>query len=268
MNMLPSSPMPPLRALRAAAFALVCLSATVAFAQTGPALGVSSSAAPALSTGLAITMGLSLLAGLITQAVQSGKIFGQVTTPTTWLPTLTTVGSFVAGIVGYLSGLPTGFTVTGAVAFYALAAGILHLETANVAGRTVNAHILLPAKLRAMRAGPPPAPPNAGAVGALTGVLVFVLALAAGISACTAQQAKSVGQTLVTIAVDACQEAPQLVPAGQVGTVVGLICAAVDATAPGVEVLIDAKTWAGMKAAYLTTHPSLPAGMAAPGGGK
>ena len=102
------------------------------------------------------------------------------------------------------------------------------------------------------------------AAGAILVATAMMLGAAAYTQGCTAQQAKSVGQTLVPIAVDACQEAPQLVPAGQVGTVVGLICAAVDATAPGVEVIIDAKTWAGMKAAYLTTHPALPAGMAVP----
>jgi hypothetical protein len=95
--------------------------------------------------------------------------------------------------------------------------------------------------------------------------VVIGIACSASSTACTTQQVQAAGTALVQIAVDACQEAPSVIPPNTpAGTVVGLICSAVNATASAVNVLIDAKTWDGMKASYLQTHPSLPAGMSPP----
>lgn len=84
------------------------------------------------------------------------------------------------------------------------------------------------------------------------------------LTGCTPQQAKQAGQIAVQVAVDLCQEAPQLLPPGIGAGVVSLICAAVDATAPSVQVLLSADTWNKMKADFLAAHGRLPKGMSLP----
>lgn len=69
-------------------------------------------------------------------------------------------------------------------------------------------------------------------------------------AACTKQQAVGIANGGVQVAVDLCEEAPQLVPAGTpAGTLVGLLCPALDGSSSKIEVLIDQVIWNSMKAA-------------------
>jgi len=101
-----------------------------------------------------------------------------------------------------------------------------------------------------------------------TGVLgagACVLALGITFSdtvACT-PQARTAASEIVQVTIDTCQETPQIVPAGVSG-VVGLICSAIDIAGPAVQVLLASDVWEGMKATYLKTHATLPAGMRSP----
>jgi hypothetical protein len=121
-------------------------------------------------------------------------------------------------------------------------------------------------------AGRRPGQLKAKLVGMKLMMLMVVTAAALGgadstLTGCTAQQAKAAGQEIVKVAVDACQEAPNLIPAGTpAGTIVALVCAAIDTAAPAVTILLAADQWNAMKAQYLATHGKLPDGMSPPTG--
>lgn len=79
---------------------------------------------------------------------------------------------------------------------------------------------------------------------AISAILVLVAA------ACTKQQAVNAVNTGVQVSLAACQEAPQIIPPGTPeGTIVGLLCPALDGSATKIQVLIDQVIWASMKAA-------------------
>jgi hypothetical protein len=96
--------------------------------------------------------------------------------------------------------------------------------------------------------------------------LSIPLVLALSLASCT-PQARSAVDEIVQISVEACKEVPNFVPpASQAGAVVGLICTAVDAGAPAVEVVINSDLWNQMKAQYLKDHGALPDGVSNPSG--
>jgi len=75
------------------------------------------------------------------------------------------------------------------------------------------------------------------------------MGLVAASSGCTKQQTVNTVNTGVQVAVDLCQEAPQLLPpTTPVGAVVALVCPAVVAGAPPVTVFVDKLIWDAMKA--------------------
>jgi hypothetical protein len=102
------------------------------------------SAAPTLSPSLAIVTVISLLLGVATQIIQSGKL------PKPWLPYATLGLTFLGGVGGYLNGLST-IVLNGATAFYAVAAGITALLAGAAPGIAVHAHIVVPAQAMAVR---------------------------------------------------------------------------------------------------------------------
>jgi hypothetical protein len=79
----------------------------------------------------------SILAGFITQAVNTGSLFGMVTVPKAWLPYLSLIGTFVAGVVGSL--MSTG-AITSASLGPAILAGFMALAGTTV-GVTVHQHL-------------------------------------------------------------------------------------------------------------------------------
>ena len=120
---------------------LVCVTVgvmlpTAAYAQTAAPM-------PTLSMPLAVTTILSLLLGVLTQIVQTGKLFGQWVAPTTWLPELTMAATFLGGMVGYFSGL-SPIVLDGTTIFYAIAAGIMSLLAGAAPGLAVHAHVVVP----------------------------------------------------------------------------------------------------------------------------
>jgi hypothetical protein len=89
----------------------------------------------------------------------------------------------------------------------------------------------------------------------------FVVACVA-LGACSAAQKQvevGAANAIIQIGVDTCQEAPQIVPAGDTA-VVGLVCQLLG-SGQTAEVLIDNLIWNSLKASYLQTHATLPAGI-------
>lgn len=156
-----------MRLVAMVALCLVLLVPAVAFAQTAP------TAPPTLSVSIAVAMSLSLLLGILTNAYQSGSLFGQITVPKTWLPDLTLAATFLSGVVGYLNGLGSNFALTVAVVFYAVAAGIVSLISGAAPGIARFAHHVAPGAIRAARLAA-----KGKAVAVATGAF-FMLALGA-----------------------------------------------------------------------------------------
>jgi len=104
-----------------------------------------------LSLSVAVVMVLSLLLGFVNAAVQSGSIFGIVTTPKAWLPELTLFGSFLGGVLAYFTGLGSAFTVTGTTIFYGVLAGLTATLTASVPAFARHAVSVMPEQIRLAR---------------------------------------------------------------------------------------------------------------------
>lgn len=123
----------------------VALPAT-AWAQSG-----SSQAGQAveLSTLSVVVTVLNLLVGLLTQAQQSGKLFGQWSLPTWAVTLIGIVLPLASGIGAYLA---TASELTGTTVFYAVMAGVTDLLASSSAGMAVHAHLVVPAKVAEIRA--------------------------------------------------------------------------------------------------------------------
>jgi hypothetical protein len=128
-------------------FSALVLFAPPAFAQ----LSVPALAPTALSLPLVIVWILSLLLGFVNYSVQSGSLLGQVTVPKPWLPWLTLLGTFLGGIVSYLTSQPT-LTLNGPTVFFALVTGVLDLLTGAAPAVALHAMHVLPGQMRAVRA--------------------------------------------------------------------------------------------------------------------
>lgn len=100
---------------------------------------------------VAIVIILSLVMGVITQGVQSGSIFGIATVPKAWLPPLTTVGTFLGGVLAYLQGLPGSWAFSGSILFYAAVAGITALLAGAAPGIAGFAHHVVPGQVKAAK---------------------------------------------------------------------------------------------------------------------
>jgi hypothetical protein len=92
---------------------------------------------------------LSLLVGILTQAVQSGKVFGQFAIPTSAMVWLTLVLPLLGGVVASLT---TSGTLTTASIFYAVVQGVGDALVGATPGLAVHAHFVVPAKLASLRA--------------------------------------------------------------------------------------------------------------------
>jgi len=86
---------------------------------------------------------LSLAAGFIGQGVGQGSVLGIVTVPRAWVPYLTIVATFLAGVIAAL----TSGATTGA----AILAGFQNLIP-SAAGVALAHHVGTPARTMAMRA--------------------------------------------------------------------------------------------------------------------
>lgn len=266
--------------------ATVLAFSTIAYAQPSPV----PAPGPTLTPTTAVVTALSMLAGVLTNWIQTGTLLGRWVSPKAWLPDLTMISTALGGFLGYIiSQSPVG--LGGTACFYGAMAAVAALVAGAAPGAAAHVHTVMAAAqlqhrmaMRALAKAAPPAPPSspsAGAVvtagAALAMALVTILVGAAligggaSVSACSAQQAKAAENWLVNIAVDACQEAPQLAPPGAAATVVTLLCDAVDLGAAEGGVLraqkpvqLDAKVWNGMKMEYAAKHNGeLPKGMSA-----
>jgi hypothetical protein len=104
----------------------------LAFAQTSaPAAAVTVSAQTAIVTVIAI------IAGFVGQAVNSGSLFGIVTTPRAWIPYLTLLGSFLAA---FGLSLQSASSLSGSAILNAILAGVMALSSAG-AGAACHSHL-------------------------------------------------------------------------------------------------------------------------------
>jgi hypothetical protein len=116
----------------------------------GQAAAPAAEAPPTLTTATAVVTILSLLLGFLTQAIQNGKIFGQIVTPKAWLPGLTIAWSFLSAFVAYLTSLQP-FVLSATTIFYAVVAGIISMTAGAAPGMAVHAHYVVPGQRIAMR---------------------------------------------------------------------------------------------------------------------
>jgi hypothetical protein len=117
----------------ALSFGAITSFASLALAQTS----APTPAVVTLTTQTAIVTILSLVAGFIGQAVNSGSLFGIVTTPKAWIPYLTLLGSFVTAFGLSLQG---DSTLNGTAWFNAVVAGFMALMSA-AGGAAAHSHL-------------------------------------------------------------------------------------------------------------------------------
>lgn len=129
-------------------FALVVAFSVALFALPALAQAVPLPAAPPLSTGVIVVTLLSLLAGIVTQAQQSGKLFGQFTIPASAMIVVTIAAPFLGGALAYLQSV--AFSTTAL--YFAAVAGVTAVLAASAPGVAVHAHFVVPDKMAAIRA--------------------------------------------------------------------------------------------------------------------
>jgi hypothetical protein len=179
---------------------------------------------PTLTAASAVVLVLSLLAGFLTNAIQSGSLLGMKTVPTSWLPGLTIASTLLGGIVTYLSGHPS---LDGATLFYAVAQGLTALLASAAPGLALHAHATLPAARYAKK-------------------IAVVAAAAALCVGCTQAQAQSADSVAVDLTGALCSVAADS-PAGQPYT--DVVCSIAAGVEQGIGVLVAGKTTATSLAA-------------------
>jgi len=136
---------------------LFSLCLTVGLLSTGIAFAQTPAPAPAaITTQSAIVVILALIVGYIGQAVNTGNLFGIVTTPKAWIPYLTLFGSFLAAFGTSIQG---DSTLNGAAWFNAVIAGFAALMAAaggSAAHTHLNSHKNFQSKSAPAPAAPPP----------------------------------------------------------------------------------------------------------------
>lgn len=108
-----------------------------------------------MTTAAIVVAIVSVLAGLLTQVVQSGgSIFGKQIVSPAWLPELVALSTFVGGASAQLASEPDPLSTAGVE--QALLAGLLALTSGAAPGIARFAHAVVPAHVmevkRAMRA--------------------------------------------------------------------------------------------------------------------
>jgi hypothetical protein len=138
--------------IRTAMLFSLCL--TVALFSSSLAFAQTPSPAPAvITTQSAIVVILALIVGYIGQAVNTGNLFGIVTTPKAWIPYLTLFGSFLAAFGTSIQG---DSTLNSAAWFNAVTAGFSALMAA-AGGSAAHTHLNAHKTTAAKTAPPPPA---------------------------------------------------------------------------------------------------------------
>jgi hypothetical protein len=85
---------------------------------------------------------LSVIAGFVSNAVQTGSFLGIETVPQKWLPYLTLIGTFLAA---FLQSISTASPVSGTAILQAVIAGFTAL-TATTVGVTIHQHLTVTSK--------------------------------------------------------------------------------------------------------------------------
>ncbi len=94
---------------------------------------------------------------------------------------------------------------------------------------------------------------------------LVVAAIATATFGCASKQAAvNNANTAIQLTVDACQEAPALLPPGAGTDVIALVCAVVGSNEQTIEVIVDSLIWNAAKLDYLAKHGALPRGMTPP----
>ncbi len=127
----------------------VLMTSGIAYAQVTP------TPVPTLSLAAGVLTILSLLVGIVNQAIQTGKILNHFRTPAAVGPYLVTLGSFLAGVYAYLA-QQIPLVINGTTLFYAVTAGVGMLLVGSVPAAVVHQ---FGGQVNAKR--PPPEPGNA-----------------------------------------------------------------------------------------------------------
>jgi hypothetical protein len=115
-----------------------------AFAQSPTVPGLGS---PNLTPAVGVIAALSMLAGLITNWVQTGTLLGRWVTPKSWLPDLTLASTWLGGFVGYLASQNPP-SLSGANLFWATITAMGMLTAGALPAGAHYAHTSLNAKTR------------------------------------------------------------------------------------------------------------------------
>jgi hypothetical protein len=114
-----------------------------AHAQTAPPI----TAGPNLTPAVGVIAALSMLAGVLTNWIQTGTLLGRWITPKTWLPDLTLISTWLGGFVGYLASQNPP-SLSGASLFWATLTAIGTLTAGATPAAAHYAHSSLNAKTR------------------------------------------------------------------------------------------------------------------------
>jgi hypothetical protein len=146
---------------------------------------------PTLTPTVGIVTALSVLAGVLTQWIQSGTLLGRWITPKAWLPDLTMISTLLGGFLGYVTS-QSPVVLNGTSLFYGACAGVLALVAGAAPGAAMHVHSVLPAmRLKAREAA------KAAAKAAVVGVVLGMLF--GGTGACSAvKTVENVAQVVIT----------------------------------------------------------------------
>jgi hypothetical protein len=243
------------RLVAMAVFMTVFVFTAVAFAQPAPG----PMPAPTLTPTVAVVTTLSLIAGILTNWIQSGTLLGRWISPKSWLPDMTMISTALGGFLGYTTS-QSPVTFSGTNLFYGAVAAVTALLVGAAPSAAMHAHSTLPAARRAMLAA---AAKGAAAV-ALIGMLVV------GQTACKGSALPTIAAVVQIVEADLIANVGDAQLSSDVCKALGgtastdAICAAV----PGliqdaITLLIDAGVLPPSALAtaqtYMTAHPKAPA---------
>ncbi len=117
----------------------------IALAQIAPVQAPASS--PTLTPTVSVVTLLSMVAGVLTNWIQTGTLLGRWITPKSWLPDLTMISTSLGGFLGYLlSQAPV--SLSGTALFYGTMAAVAALVAGATPGLAIHVHATLTAQRR------------------------------------------------------------------------------------------------------------------------
>jgi hypothetical protein len=117
---------------------LILSFSTIAFAQ-GILPAAQGSGPPTLTPTVGVVTTLSLVAGVLTNWIQTGTFLGRWISPKAWLPDLTMISTALGGFLGYITS-QTPVSLSGSSLFYGAAAAVAALVSGATPSFALHAH--------------------------------------------------------------------------------------------------------------------------------